>query len=159
MGVVMRLTARQGEGKKASPGICSCVDFRVAAASAPPNRPSLPPFSTRRRAVRADMRRINHLRISRSATPDEFLKPSLPTPALSPADKPVIDPPWRAIFGRTLAPAATALYITRRRPLRTRRSAIPSLAANLRAQSGSISAHSSSDNQNKSASRNLPNRE
>jgi hypothetical protein len=42
---VMRLAARQDEGKKTSLSICNCMDFRVAAASAPTNRLILlPPF-------------------------------------------------------------------------------------------------------------------
>ena len=50
----MRLTTRQGEGKKTSFSICNCMDFRIAPASRPTNRlillPPLwngpPPFST-----------------------------------------------------------------------------------------------------------------
>ena len=42
---VMRLAARQDEGKKTSLSICNCMDFRIAAASAPTNRLILlPPF-------------------------------------------------------------------------------------------------------------------
>ena len=42
---VMRLAARQGEGKKPSLSICNCMDFRIAAASRPTNRLILlPPF-------------------------------------------------------------------------------------------------------------------
>ena len=44
-GAVVRLTARQNEGKKTALSICNCMDFRVAAASAPTNRlVLLPPF-------------------------------------------------------------------------------------------------------------------
>ena len=42
---VMRLAARQSEGKKTSFSICNCMDFRIAPASRPTNRLiSLPPF-------------------------------------------------------------------------------------------------------------------
>jgi len=42
---IMRLAAGQEEGKKTSLSICNCMDFRIAAASAPTNRLILlPPF-------------------------------------------------------------------------------------------------------------------
>src|ERR1700739_1829546 len=69
----------------------------------------LPPFSTRGRAVRFDMRRIDHLHLGRSPTPGQFAKKVLPQPPPRPAHKAVINGCRRAIFGRAIAPAASAL--------------------------------------------------
>src|SRR5690348_3097112 len=55
------------------------------------------------------MRRIDHLHLGRSPTPGQFAKQVLPQPSTRPAHKAVINGCRRAIFGRAIAPAASAL--------------------------------------------------
>src|ERR1700746_4012322 len=55
------------------------------------------------------MRRIDHLHVGRSPTPGQFAKQVLPQPSTRPAHEAVIDGCPRAIFGRAIAPAASAL--------------------------------------------------
>src|SRR5690349_21403525 len=55
------------------------------------------------------MRRIDHLHLGRSPTPGQFAKQVLPQPSTRPAHKAVINCCRRAIFGRAIAPAASAL--------------------------------------------------
>ena len=55
------------------------------------------------------MRRIDHLHVGRSPTPGQFAKQVLPQPSTRPAHEAVIDGCRRAIFGRAIAPAASAL--------------------------------------------------
>ena len=59
--------------------------------------------------MRFDMRRIDHLHLGRSPTPGQFAKQVLPQPSTRPAHKAVINGCRRAIFGRAIAPAASAL--------------------------------------------------
>src|SRR6201982_2549930 len=59
--------------------------------------------------MRFDMRRIDHLHVGRSPTPGQFAKQVLPQPSTRPAHEAVIDGCRRAIFGRAIAPAASAL--------------------------------------------------
>ena len=67
-----------------------------------------PPFSAGRRAVRFDVRRVDHLRVGRPPASGQFSEQILPKPAPRPAHKPVINRCWRTVFGRAVAPAATA---------------------------------------------------
>src|ERR1700746_3275457 len=55
------------------------------------------------------MRRIDHLHLGRSPTPGQFAKQVLPYPSTRPAHKAVINGCRRAIFGRAIAPTASAL--------------------------------------------------
>ena len=66
------------------------------------------PFSACRRAVRFDVRGIDHLRIRRSSTPGQFPERVFPDAAPSPTHKAVIDRGWRTVLGRAIAPATTA---------------------------------------------------
>ena len=65
-------------------------------------------FSACRRAVRFDVRGIDHLRIRRSSTPGQFPEQVFPDAAPSPTHKAVIDRGWRTVLGRAIAPATTA---------------------------------------------------
>ena len=77
-------------------------------ASERPKPASAPPFSACRRAVRFDVRGIDHLRIRRSSTPGQFPEQVFPDAAPSPTHKAVIDRGWRTVLGRAIAPATTA---------------------------------------------------
>jgi hypothetical protein len=70
---------------------------------------SAPPFSARGRAMRFDMRRIDHLRVRGSTVCRKFSEQVLPNPALCPTHKPIIDRHGRPILRRAIAPAASAL--------------------------------------------------
>jgi len=58
--------------------------------------------------MRFHMSGIDHLRIGGSAVPSQLAEYVLPDATPCPANKPIIDRRWRAIFGWTIAPAATA---------------------------------------------------
>jgi hypothetical protein len=55
------------------------------------------------------MRGVDHLGFCGSPILSKSPKQIFPDPALGPASKPIIDGGWRTIFGRAIAPAATAL--------------------------------------------------
>lgn len=60
---VVCFASSQEDGEEASFSICKCMDLRVAAASRATNSLFLlPPLSPRRRAMRFNMRRVDHLR-------------------------------------------------------------------------------------------------
>jgi len=59
--------------------------------------------------MRFDVRGVDHLHVCRSSTPGQFPEQVLPKTPTRPAHEAVIDRRWRAIFGRTIAPAAAAL--------------------------------------------------
>ena len=52
---------------------------------------------------------VDHLRVRRTPRPGQLPEQVLPQPATRPAHKAVIDRRRRAIFGRTITPAASAL--------------------------------------------------
>jgi hypothetical protein len=56
-----------------------------------------------------DVGGVDHLRVRRTPTAGQFSKQVLPQPAARPAHKAVIDRRQRAIFGRAITPAASAL--------------------------------------------------
>ena len=53
-----------------------------------------------------DVCRVDHLCVYRAAVPSKLPEQVFPDAAPCPANKPVIDRCWRAIFGRAIAPAA-----------------------------------------------------
>jgi hypothetical protein len=55
------------------------------------------------------MRGVDHLRVCGSPILSKSPKQIFSDPALGPASEPVIDRGWQTIFGRAIAPAATAL--------------------------------------------------
>jgi hypothetical protein len=67
-----------------------------------------PPFPTRRRAVRLDVRGVDHLRVSGSPPPSKLPEQAFPDAAPRPAHKAVIYRCRRTVFGRAIAPAAAA---------------------------------------------------
>ncbi len=66
-------------------------------------------FSARCRAVRLDMCRIDHLRLTGSAAAGQGAEQSFPKPALRPAHKAIVDRRGRTVLGRAIAPPADAL--------------------------------------------------
>jgi hypothetical protein len=70
---------------------------------------SAPPFSSRCRAMRLDVGRVDHLRLTRSTMRREFAEKPFPDATFSPAHKTIIDGCRRSILGRTVAPPAAAL--------------------------------------------------
>ena len=68
-----------------------------------------PPFSARCRAVRFDMRRVDHLRIVRSPVASQFAEQVFPNATPCPAHKAVIDCGRGPVSFRTIAPAAATL--------------------------------------------------
>ena len=56
-----------------------------------------------------DVGGVDHLRVRRTPTAGQFSKQVLPQPAARPAHKAVIDRRRRAILGRAITPAASAL--------------------------------------------------
>src|SRR3546814_8017738 len=56
-----------------------------------------------------DMRAVDHLGLVRSAAGSQRAEQPLPDTALGPADEPVVDRRRRAVFRRTILPAAAAL--------------------------------------------------
>ena len=105
-------------------------------------------FSACRRAVRFDVRGIDHLRIRRSSTPGQFPEQVFPDAAPSPTHKAVIDRGWRTVLGRAIAPATTA-FSTWTMPLITRRSSARSTPRTSVGRCGSIRFHCSSLSQNR----------
>jgi hypothetical protein len=67
------------------------------------------PFFARCRAVRLDMRRIDHLRLTGSAAAGQGAEQTFPNPALRPAHKAIVDRRRRTVLGRAIAPPAAAL--------------------------------------------------
>ena len=70
---------------------------------------SAPPFSARCRAVRFDMRGVDHLRICGSPIPSKLAKQIFPDAAACPACEAIIDCRRRTILGWAITPPATAL--------------------------------------------------
>ena len=70
---------------------------------------SAPPFSTRCRAVRFDVRGVDHLRVCRSPVSSKFPEQIFPDPAPRPAHEAVIDRRRRTMGRRAIAPA-TAVF-------------------------------------------------
>ena len=66
-------------------------------------------LSARCRAVRFDVCRVDHLRVRRSPAPRQLPEKVLAEPATRPAHEAVVDRRRRAILGRAITPAATAL--------------------------------------------------
>src|SRR6516165_3658719 len=60
-------------------------------------------------AVRFHVGGVDHLRVGGSSIPSKPPKQIFPDAALCPANKPVIERGRRTVFGRAIAPAATAL--------------------------------------------------
>jgi hypothetical protein len=69
---------------------------------------SVPPFSTRCRAVRFDVRGVDHLRVCRTPGSGKFPEQIFPDPAPRPAHEAVIDRRRRTIGRRAIAPATAA---------------------------------------------------
>ena len=65
-------------------------------------------FSARRRAVRLDMRGVDHLRVRAAATRGKFSEQVFPDAAPRPTHKAIIDRRRRTVLGRTIAPATAA---------------------------------------------------
>ena len=59
--------------------------------------------------MRLDVRRIDHLRVARSAAIRRRTEQILPYAASSPPHKAIVDRRWRAVFRRAIAPPAAAL--------------------------------------------------
>ena len=70
---------------------------------------SVPPFSARGRAMRLDVRGIDHLRPGRAPPIGKLAKQSFPHAAPRPAHEAIVDRRQRAVLRRTIAPSAAAL--------------------------------------------------
>ena len=106
---VMRLTSGQQDGYETPLSICKCVDLRVA----PSTRTAhslllLPPFPPAAERCAFTCVELDHLRVCRSSISGKLPEQVLPDAASCPTNKPVIDRGCRTIFGRAIAPAATA---------------------------------------------------
>jgi len=69
---------------------------------------SAPPFSSRSRTMCFDVRRVDHLCVSRAAAPSKLPEQVFPDATPRPAHKAIIDRCRRTIFGRAITPATAA---------------------------------------------------
>src|SRR4051794_27580676 len=105
----MRFTTRQQDGEEPRFSICESVYLRVAPLARRPTACLCSPFSARGRAMRFDVRGVDHLGVGRSSVPSKFPEQVFPDATPRPAHKAIIDRCRRTILGRAIAPATAAL--------------------------------------------------